>query len=636
MNHDLIPDSEIISREKFLNALADTYLLQDAILSSTELAIISMNPDGTISSFNPAAEKLLGYASAELTGKQNILLIHDWEEVVARAQEVSKEFGVPFPAGFDSIILNARLKKITDRQEWTYIRKDQSRIPVMLSLSGIRTEKDELAGYLAIAMDITEQKKKDEQIQKVQNHLHALLSSIDDIAMEVSKAGAYKNIWTKNESLLFIGRDEFAGKTLQHVLAGPYAHILEPYERAIKKVFESGDSEYIEYEIPGSRPWRSAKISYLDEDSVLILIRDVTSQKLTEDENKSIFRNSIALSIIADLDGKFKRVNPSIEQALGWKEEEFIGKTALDFLHPDSIVQAADATTIQSGGKSFYTHENQFRCKDGSYRWLLWSSYTDLRRKLIYGTAIDITERKKTEEALLLSKTNLEVASRELLEQNQRLNEFAHIISHNLRSPVGNINALISLLDDNSTLDDYKEIFEKLKHTSVNMKETLNDLMETLKIKRGNSSDLISLKFKPTLKKIMEDLAGEILQCCGEITFDFSAAPEINYNKTYLESILLNLLSNAIKYRSLERPLKVHFTTERIGQDVILKVTDNGLGIDLKQHGGKVFGLRKTFHEHKEAKGVGLFLTKTQVESMGGRIWMESSPNQGTAVLIQF
>jgi PAS domain S-box-containing protein len=357
---------------------------------------------------------------------------------------------------------------------------------------------------------------------------------------------------------------------------------------------------------------------------------------MAEDENKYIFQNSVALSIIADWNGKFKKINPALEKTLGWSEEEFVGKTALDFIHPDSVEKTREAMAMQARGLNISTHENQFRCRDGSYRWLLWTSYADAKRKMLYGTAIDITERKKTEEALLLSKSNLEVAARELQEQNRQLNEFAHILSHNLRSPVGNISALISLLDADSTIEDYKEIFEKLKHTSLSMKETLNDLMETLKIKRINSSERVLIKFKLVLKKIIEDLTGEIMQCGGEITFDFSVCPEIEYNKTYLESILLNVLSNAIKYRSPQRPLKIHFNTEVLDHSVILKVSDNGLGIDLNKHGDQIFGLRKTFHEHKDAKGVGLFLTKTQVETMGGKIWMESEVGKGTTVLIQF
>jgi len=765
MNRHSISNNETISRENFLNTLAETYLLQDAILNATELSVISFGVNGVINSFNPAAEELLGYYKDELIEKENITLIHDWDELIAHQKEIESELGISIEAGLESLVVNARIKRIAERREWTYVRKDQSQFPVMLSVSAIWNDKGELTGYLGIASDITEQKEKDEQIRKSESHLQALLSSIDDIVFEVTRNGTYTNLWTKNDQLLFVDREEYIGKTIYQVLNGQYSHLLKPFEIAIQKVFKTQHSEYLEYEIESPHAWRSAKISYTNENTVSVLVRDITNQRLTEqkivklsdeynhvfnysislnaiagfdgyfkrinpvwektlgftlqelqdkpfihfvhpddlsttiqatatlaqgnnistfenryrckdgsyrwllwtsssdvqnqriyasaiditrrknneehigkveDENKYIFQNSITLSIIADLDGKFKKVNPTIQQILGWSDSDFIGKTALDFLHPDSIQETKRTMALQAKGVSVLTHENRFRCKDGSYRWLLWSSYADMKRGLLYGTAIDITERKKTEEALILSKSNLEVASSELLEQNRQLNEFAHIISHNLRSPVGNISALISLLGEQSTLDDYKEIFERLKYTSLNMKETLNELMETLKIKRGAESERVILKFKTILKKIMEDLAGELMQCDGEITFNFTASSEISYNKTYLESILLNLLSNAIKYRSPKRPLKVHFKTEVIDQMVILKVTDNGLGIDMKLYGDKLFGLRKTFHEHKDAKGVGLFLTKSQVEAMGGKIWIESAVDKGTTVLIQF
>ena len=105
---------------------------------------------------------------------------------------------------------------------------------------------------------------------------------------------------------------------------------------------------------------------------------------------------------------------------------------------------------------------------------------------------------------------------------------------------------------------------------------------------------------------------------------------------TYLESIFQNLLSNAIKYRSPERHLEVHFSTQMVNERIELRVRDNGLGIDMERYGDKLFGMHKTFHEHQEARGVGLFLTKTQVETLGGEIFAESDVNVGTTFVIRF
>jgi len=98
----------------------------------------------------------------------------------------------------------------------------------------------------------------------------------------------------------------------------------------------------------------------------------------------------------------------------------------------------------------------------------------------------------------------------------------------------------------------------------------------------------------------------------------------------YLESIVLNFLTNSIKYRSEDRPLKIIVDAEKSGGYVKLSVTDNGRGIDLKRHRKKLFGMYKTFHKHKDARGVGLFITKNQIEAMEGKVEVESTPGIGT------
>ena len=122
----------------------------------------------------------------------------------------------------------------------------------------------------------------------------------------------------------------------------------------------------------------------------------------------------------------------------------------------------------------------------------------------------------------------------------------------------------------------------------------------------------------------------------ASVTFDFNEASVVKYFKPYLESIFQNLLTNAIKYRSSDRKPAIHFKSVVLGQHLELHVTDNGQGIDLQKFGGKLFGLHKTFHEHREARGVGLFLVKTQIEALGGSIRVMSEVNKGTTFIIRF
>jgi PAS domain S-box-containing protein len=354
------------------------------------------------------------------------------------------------------------------------------------------------------------------------------------------------------------------------------------------------------------------------------------------EENYRVFNNTISLSAVAAFDGSFKKLNPAWEKMLGWTIEELTSGEPESFIHPDDIEKTRRAMRKVVMGNNVTTFENRYRCKDGSFRWLLWSSSPDVNRRLIYASALDITERKKSEEELLISKNNLEVAALELQEQNRQLDEFAHIISHNLRSPVGNIKALINFVNEKSTAEDYRVIFEKIKNVANNLNETMNELMETLKVKKNTEVERTEIRFKDILDRVVQSLEGELIQCGATVTFDFNNAPKITYSKTYLESIFQNLLSNAIKYRSPERHPQIHITTEMAGDRVELRFSDNGLGIDLKQHGHKLFGLHKTFHEHKDARGVGLFLTKTQIEAMGGSIAAESEAGKGITFVIRF
>lgn len=372
-------------------------------------------------------------------------------------------------------------------------------------------------------------------------------------------------------------------------------------------------------------------------------IRDITLQKAAEEELKQIagenyllFNHTLNLHMIFAFDGSFKRFNPTWRQLLGWTDEELQLGSLEEFIHPEDLVSTKVAEkAIQKSGH-LVGFENRLRCKDGSYKWLFWSATADNNNQMFYASAIDISERKKSEEELLRSKQNLEALALNLQEQNRSLDEFAHLISHNLRSPIGNIKALISLLDSNSSVADYQQIFDKLKKVSENLGETMNELMETIKVKKEANLDRVEVRFKDIFDKVVQSLEGDLIHCEAHITFDFSQASSIQYSKAYLESIFQNLLSNAIKYRSPDRRPAIHAATFVSGNGVGLRVSDNGQGIDLERHGSKLFGLHKTFHEHKEAKGVGLFLVKTQVDAMGGSIRAESEPGKGTTFIIQF
>lgn len=131
-------------------------------------------------------------------------------------------------------------------------------------------------------------------------------------------------------------------------------------------------------------------------------------------------------------------------------------------------------------------------------------------------------------------------------------------------------------------------------------------------------------------------MVGKILETEAVVSYNFTKAPTIEYPRLYLESILQNLLSNSLKYKSPNRTPVIHVETLFQNGILTLKFSDNGMGIDLKRNADKLFGLNKTFHKHAEAKGVGLFITKTQVEAMGGSITANSEVDKGSVFTIFF
>lgn len=172
---------DVTERKQAEEKLRQTMVLQQAILESASYAIISTTVDGTIVSFNPAAERMLGYKAEELIGKSNPGIFHLPEEVAARAKKLSTELGKNIEPGFDVFVAKPRLGNI-DENEWTYVRKDGSHLPVLLAVTAQRDENNEITGFLGIASDISERKKidrmKNEFISTVSHELRTPLTSI--------------------------------------------------------------------------------------------------------------------------------------------------------------------------------------------------------------------------------------------------------------------------------------------------------------------------------------------------------------------------------------------------------------------------------------------------------------------------
>ena len=238
---------------------------------------------------------------------------------------------------------------------------------------------------------------------------------------------------------------------------------------------------------------------------------------------------------------------------------------------------------------------------------------------------------------------NLEVANNEIQKnllslsfQKRQLEDFCNIISHNLRSPLINISILVEFITASENESERKIFIEKLNIATYNLNEIFDQLVESLQIREDREIKSENLIFEDYLQKILDGLQGQINKSQAIFEIDFSQSPNIYYPSKYLTSILQNLISNSLKYQSPNRKPIIKIKTERVGNTIILSVSDNGLGIDLKKHKDNLFKIRKIFHSHPEAKGFGLFITKTQVEAMDGKIWAESMPEEGSTFFVEF
>ncbi|BAO54199.1 ATP-binding protein [Nonlabens marinus] len=223
-----------------------------------------------------------------------------------------------------------------------------------------------------------------------------------------------------------------------------------------------------------------------------------------------------------------------------------------------------------------------------------------------------------------------------LTNKNRQLSDFAQISAHNLRAPIGNLIFLSNFYKDTDDPAEKEELFGKVEVVAEHLDETIGILVDSLRIQNQIDLKKEFLYFENVLKTTKAILAGEILKTQAVITSDFSKAPSLEYHKVYMDSIFLNLIGNAIKYKALDRKPEIHISSKKTPKGIQLKVSDNGLGIDLKRQGKKIFGLHQTFHRHTNAKGIGLFMTKNQIESLGGTIEVESEPNKGSIFIINF
>ncbi|MFL9482719.1 PAS domain-containing protein [Chitinophagaceae bacterium LWZ2-11] len=279
------------------------------------------------------------------------------------------------------------------------------------------------------------------------------------------------------------------------------------------------------------------------------------------------------------------------------------------------------------------TWEHEFRIKIPSSNDVKWLSGISRPEKQADGSVIwhgyvtDITKRKQIEERLQNSFDTIS-------HQNKRLLNFAHIVSHNLRSHAGNFEMVLDLVNRTNIPEEKEAMIEVLRKVSNNLSETIGHLNEVVSIQTNGEDYIEPIRLREYINKAISTLSATITTKEVSVFNNIPIDIVVNYNPSYLESILLNLLSNSIKYSHPGRKPLIYINFHYLNNRLVLSISDNGLGIDLNKYNKKLFGMYNTFHGNKDAKGIGLFITKNQVEAMGGKIEVESTVNEGSTFKI--
>jgi PAS domain S-box-containing protein len=310
----------------------------------------------------------------------------------------------------------------------------------------------------------------------------------------------------------------------------------------------------------------------------------------------------------------------------GWEEK----------IHPDDRTRVVEniQSVLNDGNKNYWEDEYRYIKKDGTIAYVLDRGHILFDEHHIpfrmIGAMEDITNRK-------LYEIEREQITKDLLQRNKDLEQFAFIVSHNLRSHIANILGLSELL--NSGLLDPTEkdsIFDALHISSKKLDTVIKDLSYILQVKRDVNEKKELINFAELIHDVETSLNNIINKENAEIFTNFKPIENIYSLKTYLYSIFHNLISNSLKYKQLDISPVIKIYTELTEKEIIIHYKDNGCGIDLELNGNYIFGLYKRFNDTIEGKGMGLFMVKTQVEVLGGSISVESAPGKGIYFTIRF
>jgi PAS domain S-box-containing protein len=673
---NMIPDASPIAESPLKIRASEHALgaeaLQRAIFNSANFSKIATDAKGVIQIFNVGAQRMLGYTAEEVVNKITPAEISDPQEIIARAEALSAELETPIAPGFEALVFKAS-RGIEDIYELTYIRKDGSRFPAVVSVTALRDAEGAIIGYLLIGTDNTARKRAEGALLKagaLQNAIFnsANFSSIATDAkgvIQIFNVGAERMLGYAAEEVLnkvtpaeisdpleIIARAEALSAELETEIAPGFEALVFKASRGIEDIYEltyirkDGSRFPAVVSVTALRDAEGAIIGYL------LIGTDNTARKQIEAEQtqlsqrlrdhqfytRSLFESNIDALMTTDASGIISDVNKQMEALTGCTRDELIGAPFKTFFTDPDRAEAGIRLALNK--RKVTDYELSARDRLGKETVVSYNATTlydrDRRLQGVFAALREITERKQYERSLREATHRAEHA-------NSAKSEFLANMSHEIRTPLNAIIGLGYLLEQTMLSEDQRQLLTKIQFGGRALLGVINNVLDLSKIEAGE----MSLEDEPfDLPELIRGL-GQMLapQASAKgIELLVESAPSlprmVNGDASRLRQILTNLLGNSIKFTETGHvELKV-FSTELSADRVRLRCTvqDTGIGIEP----AALKGLFMPFTQADASTtrrfggtGLGLSIARRFIELMGGEIGVTSTVGEGSTFWIE-
>jgi PAS domain S-box-containing protein len=651
--------------------LLKTGALQNAILNSANFSSIATDEKGVIQIFNVGAERMLGYMAADVLNKITPADISDPQELIARAKALSLELATMIRPGFEALVFKAS-RGIEDIYELTYIRKDGSRFPAVVSVTALRDDQDGIIGYLLIGTDNTARKQAEEALLKAGALQNAIFNSANFSSIATDAKGVIQ--------IFNVGAERMLGYTAAEVLNTiTPADISDPQEliaraRALSAelstpitpgfealVFKASRGIEDIYELTyirkdGSRFPAVVSVTALRDDQgaiigYLLIGTDNTARKQIEAEQeqlgqrlrdqqfytRTLFEANIDALITTDPHGIITDVNKQMEALTGCTRDELIGAPFKNYFTDPNRAETSIKLVLSE--KKITNYELTARARDGRETVVSYNATTfyDRDRKLqgVFAAARDVTERNRLDQ--VLKEKNIELESAKSVTEKASLakSEFLSSMSHELRSPLNAILGFAQLMESESPppTPDQKQRIAQILKAGWHLLKLIDEILDLAKIESG----YVPLSPEPvSLTEVMLECQSMIEPQAQmrdiKLTFPrFDIPYFVCADRTRVKQVFINLLSNAIKYNVQQGMVKVKFS-ERTPGRIRVSIQDTGPGLSREQMAQLFQSFNRLGQEAGgvEGTGIGLVVAKRLVELMGGKIGAKSTVGVGS------